>query len=118
MFVPLMVKRAFPVGALIGVGPEVIPQSLYQIGSDAGTAVGVEIFHGIGKSRDGNAFLYGQADNLAQAFFVGIDFIQEELVEYQVFQIRILFIGFGNLIEELRLDDAAGPEITVSAMCR
>lgn len=84
-----MVERAFPVRTLIGVGPEVITQSLYQVGSDAGTAVGVEIFHGIGKSRDGNAFLYGQADDLAQAFFVGINFIQEELIEYQVFQIRI-----------------------------
>ena len=54
MFVPLMMECAFPVGALIGVCPEVITQSLYQVGSDAGTAVGVEIFHGVGKSRDGD----------------------------------------------------------------
>ena len=105
-----MIECAFPVGALIGVCPEVITQSLYQVGSDAGTAVSVEVFHSIGKSRDGNAFLYSQAYNLAQTFFIGIDLIQEELVEYQVFQIPIFFIGFGDFIEEFSLNDAAGPE--------
>ena len=62
------------------------------------------------EGRNGKAVGNGQADDLPQGALVGIDFSQEEIVEQEIIQLRILVIGFGDLGQKFGLDDAAGPE--------
>ena len=106
-----MMERSFFIYALKGMRAEVVAQGLNEVGADAGAAVGVDVFHGVGIGRYGNAFADGQADDLAQAGLVGVDLVEEEFVEHEVFQIRVLFVGFGDLVQEFGLNDAAARKI-------
>lgn len=106
----MMMEGAGFIDALECMGAEVVAQGLDEVGPDLGTAVGIEVLQGCRKSRDRQTVGDGQADNLPQGALIGVNLCQEEVVEQEIVQVRILVIGFGNLGQEFGLDDAASPE--------
>ena len=109
MFMPMVMEGSGFIDALERMGAKIVAQGLDEVGSDLRAAVGVEVLERSREGRNGKAVGNGQADDLPQGALVGIDFSQEEIVEQEIIQLRILVINSAWMMQPARKMEAMAP---------
>src|SRR5665647_314621 len=106
---PVRVKEfaARLVHALVSVRAEIIALRLEQVCRQNGAAVLVVERQRGAERGHRNSLLRRRRHDVAPAFLRALDFAPEIIVEQQVRELRIIIVGFLDLAEETRADDAA-----------
>ena len=104
---PIAVKNAGLIGAIVGMGAEIIALGLQQIRRQVGRAVAVEIGQGRGERRRGNAQLDGRFDHVPPCRLGLFHGLREIRSQKQVFQLRIGVERFLDAFQKHRADDAS-----------
>src|SRR5882724_11813275 len=91
----------------VGVRAKIITLRLQQVRRQNGAAILIVKREGGAEGGNRNAFFRGGGDDVAPAFLRAFDFATKIIVEQQVSELGIVVVGFLDLAEETRTDDAA-----------
>lgn len=108
---PVGVEELAPggVGALVGVGAEVVPLGLEQVGGEPGRGVAVEVAEGGGEGGHRDAGLDSVSHHLPPRGNQALDGLTEVPVQQQILQPGVLVVGLLDLPQEHAADDAPAP---------
>ena len=110
VLVPLGVEGSRSVHPFVGMGPEVIPLGLDQVGGQLGAAVGDRSRPGLPSSAAaGSPSSAAALDHLAQIILPGPKFLAQIGVQQQVGQVGPGLKSRADVLQQGRPDDAAAP---------
>jgi hypothetical protein len=110
LFHPLGMEYTFFISALIGMRTEIVTLSLNQVSWQNCRTVAVVVGNGSRECRNRDTILNSISHDITQRLLIFISNLFEVRRQQQVSNARILLISIGDLLQELRTNDAAGTE--------
>ncbi|VDZ65112.1 Uncharacterised protein [Serratia odorifera] len=107
---PFGVEHAFFIGALVSVRTEVVALRLDQVRRQHRRTVAVIVGDGSGEGWRRDTVLYRIGNHITQRLLVFVGDLLEVRRQQQVGDVGIFCVGIGDLLQELRTNDAAGAE--------